>query len=238
MSSDLLPFRFAAATIAGASHVQAGRNNQDAYALCFSPNGYAAVVCDGCGSQPRSEVGAQLGADLLAAQLIARAQKQELASAVREATDAVVEQLRTLAATFDAEREEWIESRMLFTVVGAVANRTHTAVFAFGDGVVAVNGEVTRLGPFEDNAPPYLSYRLLDAKIEPSFVDVRATADVRGIALGTDGLAELGDLGQLVAEDAFFLNRDSLRRKLWQRRKAGDVSDDATAILIRRWAEA
>src|SRR5439155_16598404 len=65
-STSTLPFQLAGATVAGRLHHVSGRNNQDAFAWAQSPGGLVAVVCDGCGSAPHSEVGAQLGARLVA----------------------------------------------------------------------------------------------------------------------------------------------------------------------------
>ena len=65
-STTTLPFQLAFATVAGRMHHLSGRNNQDAYAWTQGPGGLIAVVCDGCGSGPHSEVGAQVGARLVA----------------------------------------------------------------------------------------------------------------------------------------------------------------------------
>jgi serine/threonine protein phosphatase PrpC len=61
----------ATGSVVGRDHGRTGKNNQDALAYVPLQEGIVAVVCDGCGSQPHSEVGAQLGAQLLT-QAVAR----------------------------------------------------------------------------------------------------------------------------------------------------------------------
>ena len=46
-----------------------GTNNQDAYRLTNTPELLLGVVCDGCGSQALSEIGANAGADLFTASI-------------------------------------------------------------------------------------------------------------------------------------------------------------------------
>src|SRR5262245_8137740 len=62
---DAPALEIAGGSIAGQMHLAAGRNNQDAYCWEASPGGLVAVVCDGCGSGPHSEVGALIGARLV-----------------------------------------------------------------------------------------------------------------------------------------------------------------------------
>jgi hypothetical protein len=49
----------------------------------------------------------------------------------------------------------------LFTIVAAAITRDGAAVWALGDGGFAIDGVTTRIGPFENNEPPYLAYNLL-----------------------------------------------------------------------------
>ena len=61
-------FEIAGGSVAGRSHVLAGKGNQDAYHWSVEERSLVAVVCDGCGSGAESEVGAALGARLLVAE--------------------------------------------------------------------------------------------------------------------------------------------------------------------------
>src|ERR1700752_4179192 len=55
-------FEIAGGRVAGADHIRAARNSHDAFRWTTFSRTLIAVVCDGCGSAPHSEVGATLGA--------------------------------------------------------------------------------------------------------------------------------------------------------------------------------
>ena len=57
-------FESAGGSVTGRNHIKAGKNNQDAYDIFSDDHCTLAVVCDGCGSCPHSEVGAKIGAKL------------------------------------------------------------------------------------------------------------------------------------------------------------------------------
>src|SRR5579885_3047520 len=64
-------FEITSASVLGRDHVAPGKNNQDAvFAAVNAEGSYAGVVCDGCGSSPHSEVGAQLGARMIGPELL------------------------------------------------------------------------------------------------------------------------------------------------------------------------
>ncbi len=58
-------FEMAAGSVTGRMHTAVGKANQDAYALRAAPFGLCGVVCDGCGSGVRNEVGASVGARII-----------------------------------------------------------------------------------------------------------------------------------------------------------------------------
>jgi hypothetical protein len=64
--------RVASAVVTGARHLRSSRNGQDAAVTLVAGEVAVAVVCDGCSSGASSEVGARLGATLVARALIAR----------------------------------------------------------------------------------------------------------------------------------------------------------------------
>jgi hypothetical protein len=123
-----------------------------------------------------------------------------------------------------------IGEALLFTLVGAVVTPEHTLVFSAGDGLWALNGEAHRLGPFPNNAPPYLAYGLLKpGAVSLQTNTLRPTAEVDSLLLGTDGAVDLaglaeaqvpereepvGPLSQFWSEDRYFANPDALRRRL------------------------
>ncbi|MFN7131809.1 MAG: protein phosphatase 2C domain-containing protein, partial [Myxococcales bacterium] len=92
--------QIAAGSVIGRLHANAGRNNQDAFDVSVGPEVAVAVVCDGCGSGARSEVGAVLGARLLTAALrteAAAARREGRTPDLERAREAVLARLRALA---------------------------------------------------------------------------------------------------------------------------------------------
>jgi hypothetical protein len=226
----LPPFDIAAASVIGREHVRAGRNNQDA--LCVRAEGavLAAVVADGCGSGAHSEVGAQLGARCVAEAALDVLQggtPVEAPEFLGEVRIRVLKFLTTLTAQLGSSL---VGEHLLFTIVGAVITPEHTLVFSAGDGLWALNGTVHPLGPFPNNAPPYLAYGLLSPGAVPlERQTLVPTAEVMALMLGTDGAADLaklsearvperdepvGPLSQYWTDERYFQNPDALRRRL------------------------
>jgi hypothetical protein len=286
----------AAAAVTGASHLRLGRNGQDAVASWSDGRRGVVVVCDGCGSGTRSELGAIYTARALVAAMArllragasageqatwerARAEVAEglrgvLASwrtddgdAVDGATEGSGERDSRLPATLGAPGSdrvvhahndlvaELIEQHLLCTIVAAARCERAAGLWAIGDGAFVLDGELTQLGPFPDNAPPYLSYDLLDAPRAAHFaaraIDPGSIGGDSGcILVATDGAAALGEgLLELARTFRFLDHPDALRRHLatraraserilWSERRvertAAPLQDDA-AIGLLRW---
>ncbi len=250
-----LPFESAAATVLGREHARVGRNNQDAFHTRASAQGLVAVVTDGCGSGAASEVGARLGAWRAvdtALTLLAEGVGPDAPGFLALLEADLLGFLKGLAGQLGPEA---VGEALLFTLVGAVCTPSHVLLFAAGDGLWALNGEVHRLGPFPGNAPPYLGYGVL----RPGLVGLkplalRPTAAVDSLLLGTDGAVDLldepgGPLSRFWREDRYFTNPDALRRHLallnretvradfpGRRlvRETGRLGDDTTLVVLRR----
>lgn len=245
----------AAAAVCGAAHQRLARNGQDAAARWSEARRAVVVVCDGCGSGARSELGAIFTANAMVAAM-AR-QLRAGASAVEEepwevARREVTAALRQLLASWRHESYDelaLIEQHLLCTVVAAACDERGASVWALGDGAFVLDGALTQLGPFADNAPPYLAYDLLGEPRPAHFHSVRAE---RGVALvATDGAAALGeDLLALTGHDRYLAHPDALRRYLatlargseriaWSERRvertAAPLQDDASIGLL-RWS--
>jgi hypothetical protein len=226
-------FEVASGSIAGSYHRSIGKNNQDAYGSTSTEKATIAVVCDGCGSGEHSEVGAKLGVRLAV---------EAIASHLSDRVDAefweklkldLLGQLRDLAESLgggNCNASQTVNDYLLFTIVGAIATPMETVTFSIGDGVIAVNGKIARIGPFADNAPPYLAYGLYcpDA-VGFQVCDRLPTEEVRSIPIGTDGLGDLiaaelrnlpgkqekvGGISQFCQEERYFTNPDAIRRRL------------------------
>ncbi|MDG2990700.1 protein phosphatase 2C domain-containing protein [Candidatus Synechococcus calcipolaris G9] len=255
-------FELAAGTVIGRSHRHLGRNNQDAYAIDLSPNRAIAIVCDGCGSSPHSEVGAKLGTRLVLSALKRALDGGQLEFSPDFWQDLRQELLTQLQQMISAMGNSLTVMRdyFLFTIVGAVLTPDQTAIFSLGDGVVILNEEVILKGSVVDNCPPFLAYGLVptlerDANVQFQVI-VRPTATVNTLVLGSDGVKDLAPAGSILpamaalAEDPrIFQNPDRLRRYLaqcnreiihpdWDNqvldRQGGRLEDDTTLVLIRR----
>jgi hypothetical protein len=198
-----------AAAVTGARHLRAARNGQDAAAAWRGNRTAAVVVCDGCGSGASSEAGARLGAALairaIAARLAAGAPAGAIWDDVRRD---LVARMRALELDAGAVRDH-----LLFTIVAAAVTCEATAVWAIGDGAYDLAGAPHVLGPFADNAPPYLAYDLLDDP-RPAHLVVRPRCSV---VVATDGVldldASLASLGSF-ASPHLVAHPDALRRQL------------------------
>lgn len=244
-------FEIARGSIPGANHLQRGnlligRNNQDACASHQDDEITVAIVADGCGGQDRSEVGANLGAQLMVKALERQyyrykslaAQKgfsTVLPTMLEAARQDVIALLRIVATTLagDGSFSAAINDNFLFTLVGVLVTPMGAAFFSIGDGLFAVNGKVTRIGPFKNNEPPYIAYALYASRWtdeELRFV-VNQLTDVEELdnfLVGTDGVGDLclasertipgaieliGPLEQFWSTDAYF-SKSGIRRFL------------------------
>lgn len=230
-------FEIAAGSVTGRDHLASGRGSQDAWCTFLGPEALVAVVCDGCGSGRHSEVGAQLGARLLAAAL--RARTADPADALLEAVRLeLLSRLRGLAEAMGGPLPAVVAEYLLFTVVGAIVTPQAATVFSLGDGVVALNDHVERLA-FPGNEPPYLAYGLLDGD-GPRF-EVHAQLDpaqLDHLLVATDGAAELvaaEALGQFWEQDRYFRNPALVTRRLRVLdRDSVRLHDDTTLVAVRR----
>jgi hypothetical protein len=237
-------FEIAGGTVTGRAHVAAGRNNQDAFCWASDADALVAVVCDGCGSGPHSEVGAQIGARLVvqAASRLLRTHL-DVSGLLEQVRQDVLASLRLLAhgMTSASSFSRTVADHFLFTIVGLLITPLGATTFSLGDGLIVINGERTQLGPFPNNEPPYLGYALLPDRGAPARLAFEvhrsmAVSEVQSLVLGTDGAIDLDS--QFWADDRFFKNPDMVRRRLTvlNRAAAGRLSDDTTLVVVRRRA--
>jgi hypothetical protein len=206
----------AAATVIGARHQRAGRNGQDAaYVSVGGAVAIAvAVVCDGCSSGKSSELGARLGAALYARAIESRLLRGEpvTSAATWEAARAdVVGVLASLLERLPGDRVDAIREQLLFTIVAAAITPDGAVVWALGDGAYWHGGVTHVLGPFADNAPPYLAYDLLGEGADATFV---VAGDVDCVVIATDGADDLPSGLAPFAAERYVAHPDALRRQL------------------------
>jgi hypothetical protein len=242
-------FEYACGSVPGRDHIEReglliGRNNQDGFATRTAADGswFVGVVCDGCGGKSGSDLGAKLGALLIAGAVVGRLQRlgtdgSLLDSFFDDVREDVLAELRTLALrlSIGSSFTQVIADHFLFTVVGVLVFRDKVYRFSVGDGVYIVNDELTELGPFPGNQPPYLAYALLKTKFsaQPELLEFTVQenplSDIQSLLIGSDGVLHLqaavernipgkketvGPLSEFWPSDRFFRNQDALRRKL------------------------
>jgi len=236
-------FESASSSVAGTYHIKTNKNNHDSFFYIEHPDHIIAVVCDGCGSGQHSEVGSNMGVTSLAWELtrsgLHRAgddieKVNELLESVRHL---MVERISSCAYRVGLPFVKVISEYFLFTIVAVVIGRKNTYVISLGDGSYNLNGITTTIGPFENNAPPYIAYGAVADKLsritedDLHFVvnEVIPTKDLQSIVLGTDGIDDfigaenkkipgkdelVGPLSQLWTNDLFFKNHAALERRL------------------------
>jgi serine/threonine protein phosphatase PrpC len=255
-------FEYACGSTIGRNHVLASKNNQDALRIVLWDQFMTAVVCDGCGSGKHSEVGAKLGSRMVT-DAIADLLNQGLAVSDPDFWNVLktnlLQKLMDFVAIANENSEsvmEFVNNYLLFTIVGLVITPSETVTFSIGDGAIAVNGKLTQIPAYPDNAPPYLAYGLYrpDA-IEFEIRDRIPTSGVESILIATDGIDDLiavEEVNQFWQEDRYFKNPDAIRRKLsllnreefkpdWNKRelikRSGVLSDDTSLVVIRKRRE-
>jgi hypothetical protein len=212
----------ATASVIGARHARVARNGQDSVAVWSDSRAAVVVVCDGCSSGVASEVGARMGASLFAKAISARIAAGDSPCDPAVWADAradVVAQLGALADQMPGELAQIVREHFLFTLLAAAVRGDEAAVWALGDGVYSFGDYTRQLGPFADNAPPYLGYDLLgDAR--PAHFEVVCLsrgmrgANVEAIIVGTDGAAEIIGGVERFASRRYVEHADALRREL------------------------
>ena len=242
-------FRIASGSVIGKSHIRLGRNNQDAYAHAKIADEVFAVVCDGCGSGMNSEVGAQIGCRIILDELQnnylmmgwCEDPSQNLELALKDIQNRIVDKILRIAYKMDVNLPSVIKDYFLFTIIVAVIGYEKSFVASIGDGFYAINDEVTSIGPFENNAPPYIAYNAIPNAVNHSIIkekmsfkihSVIDTKDVKNILIATDGVEDIlrnelnvvpgkksnfvGSLDQFWTNDLFFNNKAALDRRLVQ----------------------
>jgi len=236
-------FEAAAGSVTGRLHSQSlnRRNNQDAFSFQMTDRSFAGIVCDGCGSSPHSEIGAKLASKLLTTSI--QRQLQTLGNPLDMTTVSTILEtsqqelltaIRRLAQDMGGSFSEAITEYFLFSTIGFLGTQDTVAIFSLGDGVFFVNDEKTEIGPFPNNAPPYLAYSLVSSSLTPNFLKfqierIMPTSSLQNLLVGTDGTSDLcliaennlpgqdelvGPVSQFWEQNRYFKNPDMIRRRL------------------------
>lgn len=212
-------FAISAGSIVGREHLGregllTGKNNQDAFDWLGGEKCLVGVVCDGCSEMEHSGFGAELGARVFVKELFLELNRHTsepdfnavLAHAQRRVISHLRAATRTLAV-LESDFTATVEDYLLFTVVGFMMTPKQTAIFSLGDGLFGINDEVTRLGPFADNQPPYMGFHLYPSKpAQFDSIDIQIqkslpTAEIEALFIGTDGCIELNEKAKELLPD-------------------------------------
>lgn len=222
----------ASASVLGKLHRQQGKNNQDAYRIDRRDDYTIAVVADGCGSCPHSEVGAHLGVNLVVESILSLLSEAEEDQFWVKVQHRILQQLELVIRSIWGDPfPDILREYFFFSFIGVLITPSQTVIFSVGDGVIVYNGEITCISPDENNAPPYLVYHWFDRpdlaqwKIHHQF----ATSELQSLVISTDGfldllqltdhesnlqISPLKQISQLWEDDRYFRNPQILSRHL------------------------
>jgi len=250
----------ATGTIIGKDHIHGQKNNQDAGRVVVGDKALVVLVSDGCSAGKHSEVGANLGASILAESLNRNLSLAKTDTFSILALEALLERsrqdtlaaIRILANAMGGSFSQTIEDYFLFTALGVIITNQETLLFAVGDGVFFLNGEMIELLPFAGNKPPYLAYALVDTTLGgPDLFRLRTirslpTKQLENLVVGTDGVKDLikaeglklpgqtemvKSVENLWQDNRFFNNPDQLRRYLTQVNREMKVFDPRLGVV-------
>ncbi len=256
-------FQLAVGSVIGRDHRTIGKNNQDAAYWLVDEDVTIAAVCDGCGSCPHSEVGAQLLARLTV-KTLAQTWQQAISGDWNALRHQLLTQLQTILSALDKDIKATLRDYFLCTILGVIATPRDTVLFALGDGVMIVNGQVLPFHATSGNAPPYLGYGILEwldraAGNEPmahkwatmsqfQCCGHFSTAEIESVLIGSDGTLDLmgianhplpgktdpvGDISQFWQDDRYFHNPDMVRRRLSLINREVTILDPQTGQLVK-----
>ncbi len=232
-------FEVCSGSIIGRDHRSRSINNQDSFEHLLDNEKLLAVICDGCTDAKMSEVGSRLASKLIIRSLQKNFKyfENDSRKMLERVKDDVLSQIRLLSYALGDSLSAVINTYFLFTIVGLVASKEKTLLFAFGDGAVMLNDQKIRIGPFPRNEPPYLAYLITGSRVieeNPEFNNFQIiseikTRDLQKVIIGSDGLIDLDNRSKDLIpgrdkqvfgmeqffEDKYFQNSDMLRRRLF-----------------------
>ncbi|MDZ4834119.1 MAG: protein phosphatase 2C domain-containing protein [Candidatus Melainabacteria bacterium] len=281
-----LGFQIAAGTIPGRSHLGSGnlllgKNNQDAFSVRVCEDCIIATVQDGCSSGAHSEIGAHIGGKILlrllhdafcgalqtvqtreeASERLERVRKRFLHKVAKVADLLIGPNCSEAARCGELSHKHCAQKQILhdcflFTTLGIVVTPCSVIIFSIGDGVFALNGDVKQIGPFPNNAPPYIAYALLPSVFayDPDALKFHIhaivnTSDVESLLIATDGFEELigksgamlpgktrelGPASQVWSDDRFFDDDQLDLLTPWLRQVNSEVVKVSPAAQLER----
>ena len=224
--------------VMGETHRSLWYNSQDAYKFYSSPELVIGVVCDGCGSSPRSEVGAALTAEFTVN--FCRKYFRDgvfteslLRKGLLNLYDTIAGEIHTF------EKSSFIENFLFTTVVGFLMTPSRTTVFSSGDGIWCVNDQWEDID--QNNRPGFLGYHLTRGDELPFKCREFNTDEVNRVLVSTDGLSKMfhhDQDGSRIIDDLFsrdeFFEHPVLLPKFLSR--INGMKDDISLVMGKRFS--
>jgi len=255
-------FHLRRGSIIGTKHRRSGINNQDFVGTnCWEiaeRSLVSGVVCDGCtvaGSpkSSRNEVGAALLGNFALAELAllvrANIPLPEIPAMLFHRCVAYLGMIARHSVTGDSWRAwKFIETHLLTTLVGFVADEDTLVYFSSGDGVIIVNDDVKIID--HNGSPHYMAYHLVDRqillryapglKLASSFESCAIPlAEVERFGIATDGLVDERNPTGIRPEDLrgiFEHERSAPAGLQWhlniRTNQGSGFADDCSAIVL------
>ena len=248
-------------TSIGYHHTDTYSNNQDSFCIRTFGNGFEEqagvfVVCDGCSSSKKAEVGANLFARILPAIIMGASWRNSYIVNTRffnEIEHEISSYMKLLTVNMDfTERETFLADAFMFTIVFALITPVKTYLISCGDGVFVIDGkEVINID--QNNTPTYIAYN--EISFNPPIAKSKFVVNkelknnqYESIIVASDGLNYLLDnegkelqMGRIVPsmqemlnKDKYFTNKTLLQRHLQMYSKERILFDDTTMIMIKK----
>lgn len=235
----------AGATHIGYRHLDSRSNNQDAFIIGTTLNGYHYGFCsDGCGSGKHNETSSLL-VFFLANKTEELLEKHDISEIPDLLWEEILKYYRSLAKIHGIslnskakakEAEAFVSNYLRHTVLGFISNETTTIIFTRGDGFFCVNEKIIKIE--RDNAPDYPGYLLVPWSVpsdylKPGFeVITLKSEELKHIFISTDGVNK-SLVSAILDEMSEIEDSVDLRMLLNRQFDFGTpFSDDATVVLL------
>lgn len=228
----------------GQSHVEEGKNCQDATALaCWDDNWLCGVICDGCGGvtedlRPYGLIGrTEVGAALLSQYIVAKVRHYSgiiphesiLSLVFADAVEHIYNScnhLKTVQEKVFAIQQFW-----LCTVLGFVICDRFGFIFWCGDGLIQIDDDLYPLE--QNNTPTYLGYKAIP---DPTIFGVKEHLIAQKFTLQWIDVRTIKRL--MIASDGFLkVNKERVIRRLQANYPSEIIGGEIPSLVNQQWGK-